>query len=78
MMAISDNPHTLTGLALAGVQGKQVHTPEEMQHALTHAPPCVGVIIITAALAFRCAEVLDRYREKHTLPLITIIPEANP
>ena len=75
LYAISDNPHIRTGLALAGISGQDAHTPEEVSRALEGLAQDIGIVIVTSGLAAKSADILEKYREEKTLPLITIIPE---
>jgi len=75
LYAISDSPHALTGLALAGVSGQQTHTPEELHQLLEYISPHTGIIIITSGLATKSAEIIEEFREKNPLPLVVVIPD---
>ena len=75
--AISDSPTTCTGLALAAVASRLAYTPEELLLTLENIGPDIGVVIITSRLAARSADILERYREKNSMPLITIIPDPD-
>ena len=74
--AISDNPETLTGLALGGIAGQPATTPKELLQALENIPPDVGIVIITSTLAAESADILEKHRSKNRLPMIVIIPEG--
>ncbi|MCL2404287.1 MAG: V-type ATP synthase subunit F [Defluviitaleaceae bacterium] len=77
LYAISDDPHILTGLALAGVAGMPAHTPDELHQALVGISPDIGVVIVSSGLAAKSADIIEKYREKNTMPLITIVPEMS-
>ena len=73
--AISDNPATNTGLGLVEISSQRAQTPEELQQTLENLSPDIGIVIITENLAAKSAHVIQKYREKRKLPLITTIPE---
>ena len=75
LYAISDNPHIRTGLALAGISSQMAQTPEELSQALESIDSDVGIVIVTSRLAEKGAAILEGYREKNLLPLITVIPD---
>jgi len=75
LQAISNNPNTNTGLELVEVASKLAYTPGELSQTLESLDPEIGIVIITSGLADKCMDVLDKYRAKNRLPLITIIPE---
>jgi len=77
--AISDNPITCMGLGLAQVSSLLARTPEDLQQLLSNiktADP--GLIIISESLATKGERILEEYRQKNQLPLITIIPDPEP
>ena len=77
--AISDNPITCMGLGLAQVSSLLARTPEDLQQLLSNiktADP--GLIIISKSLATKGEHILEEYRQKNQLPLITIIPDPEP
>jgi len=73
--SISDNKSTVNGLELAEVSSRLAHTPDELRYTLENLEPDVGIVIITSGLAAKSADVLDEYRAKNRLPMITIIPD---
>jgi len=50
-------------------------TPEELSQALESIDSDVGIVIVTSRLAEKGAAILEGYREKNLLPLITVIPD---
>ena len=77
LQAISNNPNTLTGLAMAEISSQVAHTPDELRQTLENISPDIGIVIITAGLAAKCADILEKFRIKNHLPLITIIPDPH-
>jgi len=73
IFAICNDPDTLQGLALAEVPGQLAHTPEELREALENTN--AGLIIINAKFAEACSNIIEVFRAKHHLPLITVIPD---
>jgi len=72
--AISDNQNILTGLGLAEVSGKLAHTPQELLKTLEQIAPEASLVIISSDIAQKSADILEEYRAKNPLPLITTIP----
>jgi len=76
--AICDNPDTLTGMALAGVESQVAHSPDELLPILENIGTDIGVVIITSGLAAKNADALEKYRKKNRMPLIAIVPDPVP
>jgi len=77
LYAITDNPRAHTGLAIAGVSGQMAHTLDELSQALASLPQNTGIVIITAILAAKSADIIEKHRAKNALPLIVVIPEGS-
>ena len=79
MYVISDNVDTLTGLRLAGVDGRVVHTGNELKDTLDFvtADKNIGVILITEKLAGDFSAEIDRIRLGRRLPLVIEIPDRH-
>ena len=75
LYVISDCREALTGLALGGIPGQLAATPEELHRALESIPPHVGIVIITSSLAAKSADIIENYRGKNRMPLITVVPD---
>ncbi|MCJ7813525.1 V-type ATP synthase subunit F [bacterium] len=68
---------TVLGFRLVGVEGRVVHTPEEIHESLEYAFKMeeLGVIIITERVASTIRSMVDQYIYKTTFPLIIEIPD---
>ena len=75
LQAISDNQDAKTGLELVEVLTKLAYTPEDLRHALESVEPDTGLVVITSGLAAKCADIIEAFRGKNSLPLITIMPD---
>lgn len=76
---LSDDPDTLVGLRLAGIQGKLLQKNEDalLQIEKISEDKDVGMILITPAVAKALGSSLTELKKKN-LPLITEIPDSNP
>lgn len=76
---LSDDPDTVIGLRLAGVQGRLL---KESENALSEiekisADGDVGMILITPNVAKQLGSALTELK-KRNIPLISEIPDSNP
>lgn len=75
MFLLSDSADTLTGMRLAGIEGKGVKTAEELQKA---AKECIdtdiAILLITNKLADKSREFVDELKTLKC-PLIVEIPD---
>jgi V/A-type H+-transporting ATPase subunit F len=79
MFLLSDNIDTLTGLRLAGIEGKVMHTKEEVDLALDELV-CneeVAIILITALLADLVKKRVSEMLIKSTRPVLLVIPDRH-
>ncbi len=76
---IADTHDTLMGMRLAGVEGAEVHTPEEVRAALEQAAddPDVGIVMISPRLAVMQKKLVDNIRLKRNRPLIVEVPDRH-
>lgn len=76
---LSDDPDTLVGLRLAGIQGKLLQKNEDalLKIEKISEDKDVGMILITPAVAKALGSSLTELKKKN-LPLITEIPDSNP
>ena len=76
---ISDNIDTKTGMRLAGIEGKIVHSEPEFNSALKKA--CddneIGIILISQKLTIKFANQIYRTKQTHKIPLIVKIPDRH-
>ena len=77
LYAISDNPETLAGLALAGAQGQLAFTTEDLCRALENTPPGIDIVAITSTLAGNASDIIESHRSKNHKPMVAIIPEGS-
>ncbi len=73
---ICDDPDTLTGFRLAGVEGTIVSGAAEVSRALDEvlAQEDIAVLLITETAAALCMERVDALRIDVVRPLIAVIP----
>jgi len=65
---------TCTGFRLVGMECHKVETSEEFANALESSiKPEIGLIVVTSALAAKCASVLEKFQQ-FEMPLIVEIP----
>lgn len=76
---ISDNIDTQLGMRLAGIEGRVVHQPEEVEEALkaAYADPDIGIVLMTKKLIQLCAETVFEYKLNNKRPLIVEIPDRH-
>lgn len=76
---LSDDPDTVVGIRLAGIQGKLLRDGENAldQIQKISEDKDVGMILITPVIAKKLGSTLTELKKKN-LPLITEIPDSNP
>lgn len=76
---LSDDPDTVVGLRLAGIQGKLLRDGENALDQIQKIgeDKDVGMILITPVIAKKLGSTLTELKKKN-LPLITEIPDSNP
>jgi V/A-type H+-transporting ATPase subunit F len=75
---ISDNRDTYVGLRLAGMAGEYLENLEEAAAAFKLAvEQPYGIVFITEKVYKKAKEQVIAYKEKHPLPLITVIPDRH-
>lgn len=74
---LSDDPDTLVGLRLAGIQGKLLQKNEDalLQIEKISEDKEIGMILITPSVAKALGSSLTELKKKN-LPLITEIPDS--
>lgn len=79
MFLLSDNIDTSTGLRLAGIESKVIHTREEVDLALDEliCNDEVAIILITALLADLVEIRIKDMLTKCTRPVVVIIPDRH-
>ena len=77
--AVSDNIDTLTGLRLAGIEGKVAHEEKEAKEAIAGAigDPSIGVLLVTERLAALCPGLLDGLKQHGTQTIVVEIPDRH-
>ena len=76
---LSDDPDSVVGLRLAGIQGKLLQNGESALEQIRKIceDPDVGMILITPNIAKLLGSSLTELKKKN-LPLISEIPDSNP
>lgn len=76
---ISDNLDTYTGMRMAGIEGKVVHTEPEVESALEEAcqNPDIGVVLITGKLMDLCRPAIYQRKLKNQRPLIVEVADRH-
>ncbi|MCG0275320.1 MAG: V-type ATP synthase subunit F [Thermosediminibacteraceae bacterium] len=76
---LSDNIDTLTGMRLAGIDGKIVHEKEEILRELKeiYEKKDIGLVIITEGLAEKVKDEIHRLKLKKGLPIIIEVPDRH-
>ncbi|MEM1486056.1 V-type ATP synthase subunit F [Oscillospiraceae bacterium PP1C4] len=76
---LSDNIDTLMGMRLAGIEGENIHTADEVLEALKRvmADPEIGVVLMTENLINSCPHAVYRYKLTQKRPLIVEIPDRH-
>lgn len=76
---LSDDPDSIIGLRLAGIQGKLLQDSENALDEIEKISEDrdIGMILITPGIAKKLGSSLTELKKKN-LPLITEIPDSNP
>lgn len=76
---LSDNMDTLTGLRLAGIEGKIIYEKSEVLKELNAISQKrdVGLVIITESLAEKAEDEINAFKLKKGLPIIIEVPDMN-
>ena len=76
---ISDNTDTQTGMRLAGIEGRVVHSAQEVTEALEFAlgEPEIGMILVTEKIADDFTAIVDEAKKAQDGPLILAIPDRH-
>ena len=76
---VCDDDDTEVGLRLAGVEGVRVRSAEEAREQILarSADDDIGVILINRSLMKQLGEFPTEFRAKHTLPVLTEIPDTS-
>ncbi|MDR0292627.1 MAG: V-type ATP synthase subunit F [Oscillospiraceae bacterium] len=77
--AVSDNVDTLTGLRMAGIEGRIAHERKEAQTAIADAiaDPDVGILLVTERLAALCPDLLGGLKQRGTQTIVVEIPDRH-
>ena len=76
MFAISDEKDALTGLRLAGIEGKLAATRKEVEEYVNdvQANPNIAILLITENCAALIPELVKKIKLSTTNPLLVFIP----
>lgn len=76
---ITDSIDTQVGLRLAGIEGVVAREEDEARRAITRAlsDKSIGVLLVTEALAKRCADLIGPVKLTARTPLVVEIPNRH-
>ena len=76
---ISDDRDTLTGMHLAGIEGKFCENIEEAQAAMLEAvkDDSIGILLITDSIATAFPETVSNIKLNYSTPLLVEIPNSD-
>lgn len=76
MFAIADEKDALTGLRLAGIEGKLAVTRKEIEEYVSdvQANPNIAILLITQNCAALIPELVKKIKLSATNPLLVVIP----
>jgi len=70
------NQEAVLGYSLAGVQGQEATTTEEVNQALDNAlqTPDIGIVLVTQDVSKLIPDRMDQLQLRSTIPLVVEIP----
>ncbi|MBF7096557.1 V-type ATP synthase subunit F [Alkalibacter mobilis] len=75
---ISDNRDTYVGLRMAGIEGEYLQNIENAEMVFkTAVSSGYGIIFLTEKIYVKIKEKVIEYKEKNSIPLITVIPDRH-
>ncbi|MBQ6381440.1 MAG: V-type ATP synthase subunit F [Clostridia bacterium] len=76
---ISDDRDTLTGMHLAGIEGKFCEHIEDAEQAMLDATKddSIGILLITDSIAAAFPETVSHIKLNYTTPLLVEIPNSD-
>lgn len=76
---ICDNEDTALGLRLAGIEGIVTSDRIEISKVLSTVADDaqIGIILINESLVSLCSDIIADFRKKHSMPIITEIPDRH-
>lgn len=76
---ISDDKDTLTGMHLAGIEGKFCENIEEAEKAMLDATKdsSIGILLITDSIAAAFPETVSHIKLNYSTPLLVEIPNSD-
>ena len=76
---ISDDRDTLTGMHLAGIEGKYCEDMKTAEKEMLEATKNeeIGILLITNTIAAACPETVSNIKLNYTTPLLVEIPGSN-
>jgi V/A-type H+/Na+-transporting ATPase subunit F len=79
IFAISDENDALTGLRLAGIEGKFAETKREVEECVNEVlnNSDIAVILITESCAALIPEMVKKVKLSYANPLLVVIPGSN-
>ncbi len=79
MFAVSDDRDTLTGMRLAGVEGRLISAKKELEDCIedVKANPDIAVLLISEGCAALVPETVKELKLSSTNPLLVVIPGSH-
>lgn len=76
MLAVSDDKDTLTGMRLAGVEGRLITAKKELESCIEEvkANPEIAVLLISEGCAALVPEAVKELKLSSATPLLVVIP----
>lgn len=78
MFGVCDDKNTLTGLRLAGIEGKFAKSKHDVEACIEElsSDPEVAVLVITENCAALAADSVKKLKLSSTNPLLVVIPDS--
>ena len=79
LFAVSDDRDTLTGLRLAGIEGRLVQNKKEIEAEIekVRADSQIAVLLITEGCAEKVPEKVTELKLGTGIPLLVVIPDSH-
>jgi V/A-type H+-transporting ATPase subunit F len=79
IFAVCDDRDTLTGLRLAGIEGKYVTDKREVKACIeaVRLDPDIAVLVITEGCAALAQNTVNELRFSRTNPLLVVVPDSH-
>lgn len=79
MFAIADDNDVLTGLRLAGIEGRKASGKREIEASIEAArsDPDIAVLVITEVCAALAPDMVRELKLSSTNPLLVVVPDSH-